>query len=31
MLLAASSGDNTKPILTTFADTETLELGSRVR
>ncbi|WP_263384114.1 methionine--tRNA ligase subunit beta [Granulicella arctica] len=31
MLLAASSGDNTKPVLTTFPDTEDLALGSRVR
>ncbi len=31
MLLAASSGENGKPILATFGDSEELELGSRVR
>jgi methionyl-tRNA synthetase len=31
MLLAASNGDNGKPILATFADSEDIELGSRLK
>jgi methionyl-tRNA synthetase len=31
MLLAASNGDNGKPILATFADQDEIELGSRLR
>jgi methionyl-tRNA synthetase len=31
MLLAASAGDHTKPVLTSFPETEGLPLGSRVR
>ena len=31
MLLAASSGENSKPILTTFGQSEDIALGSRVR
>jgi methionyl-tRNA synthetase len=31
MLLAASNGDNGKPILATFAEGDEIDLGSRLR
>ena len=31
MLLAASTGENGKPILATFADSDTIEPGSRLK
>jgi methionyl-tRNA synthetase len=31
MLLAASNGESGKPILATFADSEDIELGSRLK